>query len=120
MTWKDLSGYTRHDYTCPYEAGGECTCGLKEAQEAFKKASEPAEERPTIVVDLKAWNILLDERDSCYRALKDIIKHQELVAGTMAVHSSVLAIARPVVSKIEHNCSTFLLEEKLRLEAARL
>ena len=59
-------------------------------------------ERPTIVVDLETWTNLLEERDSCYQALKDIIQHQELVAGTMSVNSSVLAIARPVVSKIEH------------------
>jgi hypothetical protein len=58
-------------------------------------------ERPTIAVDLETWNILLEERDSCYQALKDIIRHQCYVAGTMAVHSSVLAIARPVVQKIE-------------------
>ena len=59
------------------------------------------EERPIITVDTETWNILLEERDACYQALKDIIRHQELVAGTMGVNSSVLAIARPVVQKIQ-------------------
>jgi hypothetical protein len=60
-----------------------------------------SEERPIITVDTETWNILLEERDACYQALKDIIRHQELVAGTMGVNSSVLAIARPVVQKIQ-------------------
>ena len=59
------------------------------------------EERPIVTVDTESWNILLEERDACFLALKDIIRHQEMVAGTMSVNSSVLAIARPVVQKIE-------------------